>query len=274
MADTFSAAMVYVMLSRVCSLEQIFILNEFEESKMYPNMKALDELERLDKISINRNPTKWEDDSWETGKVISLIFRSLKKHYPDIITDALLLKSDLIGLQETWLENDQRRDNLEIPGYQLHLNSYGRGKGIATYYKSDIFSHVLDIKEENMQLSKFTSPDLDVIVIYRSQQGRQSELNQHLKQEGSRQTPQLVIGDFNFCYLDKSSNLTKSFLEGQNYYQLIKEPTHIEGQLLDQAYLRDLNKMLKTTGESQSKYYTDHKGLAITLSKVREGKVY
>ena len=46
--DTFTAAMVYVMLSRVCSLEQILILNEFDESKMYPNLRALEELKRLD----------------------------------------------------------------------------------------------------------------------------------------------------------------------------------------------------------------------------------
>ena len=45
--DTFTAAMVYVELSRVCALSQILIVNEFDKSKMYPNMKALEELERL-----------------------------------------------------------------------------------------------------------------------------------------------------------------------------------------------------------------------------------
>jgi hypothetical protein len=39
--DTFAAAMLYVMLSRVCALSQIFILNKFDENKMYPNQKAL-----------------------------------------------------------------------------------------------------------------------------------------------------------------------------------------------------------------------------------------
>ena len=58
--DTFSAAMVYVMLSRVCTLWQIFILNEFDEAKMYPNKKASEELARLDKIFLNNNPTCWE----------------------------------------------------------------------------------------------------------------------------------------------------------------------------------------------------------------------
>jgi ATP-dependent exoDNAse (exonuclease V) alpha subunit len=48
--DTFAAAMIYVMLSRVCALSQIFILNKFDETKMYPNQKALKELERLEKF--------------------------------------------------------------------------------------------------------------------------------------------------------------------------------------------------------------------------------
>ena len=49
--DTFAAAMVYVMLSRVCALLQLIILNEFDKTKMYPNVKALEELKRLENIT-------------------------------------------------------------------------------------------------------------------------------------------------------------------------------------------------------------------------------
>ena len=180
-ADSFGAAMIYVMLSRVCSLDQIIILNEFDESKMYPDMRALEELKRLENISLNNHPTRWEDDNCKALKISSLNCRSLVKHFKDIELDALLLKSDLMALQETWLESDDERADLEISGYQLHLNSYGRGKGVAIYYKEDLFEHRLDIKKENMQLSQFTSKALDIIVIYRSQQGSQQELIEHLK---------------------------------------------------------------------------------------------
>ena len=40
-------------------------------------------------------------------KISSLNCRSLKKHQEDIMSDAVLLKSDIICLQETWLENDK-----------------------------------------------------------------------------------------------------------------------------------------------------------------------
>ena len=115
-ADTFTAAMVYVMLSRVCSLSQILILNEFDEKKMYPNLRALEELERLDKISKNNNPTEWEKDDKGAIKISSLNCRSLRKHHKDILSDALLCKSDMISLQEIWLETDEIREDLKIPG--------------------------------------------------------------------------------------------------------------------------------------------------------------
>ena len=74
--------------------------------------------------------------------------------------------------------------------------------------------------------------------------------------------PQLVVDDFNFSYLDSSS-----FLEAQNFSQLITEPTHIEGNILDQAYFKDIDGLMQCTTEVQSKYYTDHKGLAITVKQ-------
>ena len=38
--DTFKPAMVYVMLSRIYSIDQLIILNEFDETKMYPSKIA------------------------------------------------------------------------------------------------------------------------------------------------------------------------------------------------------------------------------------------
>ena len=54
---------------------------------MYPNMDALEELDRLDKISQNKNPTRWERKDSNAFKVSSINCRSLKKHYEDILYD-------------------------------------------------------------------------------------------------------------------------------------------------------------------------------------------
>jgi hypothetical protein len=83
----------------------------------------------------------------------------------------------------------------------------------------------------------------------------------------SKEKPLLIVGDFNFCYLDSSANPTKQFLEANNFSQLIREPTHLEGNLLDQAYFRKMDGHLKCSAVVHSKYYTDHKGLAITVKQ-------
>ena len=257
------------MLSRVCSLSQIFIINEFDEKKMYPNKRALEELERLNKISKNNNPSIWEKENKDIIKISSLNCRSLKKHYEDIFSDDLVLKSDIICLNETWQEDDTIAENLKDSHYKVKANSRGRGKGIATYFNNTIFQHAFDVKEDNMQLSKFKSPILDIIVLYRSQGGSFKDLNHFIQQMESEEKPTLVVGDFNFCFRDEPSNPTKLFLIRKSYLQLIHEPTHLEGHILDQAYIRDPSRALQWTSELHSKYYTDHKCLAITIKKVR-----
>ena len=138
------------------------------------------------------------------------------------------------------------------------------------YFKNSKFKQMTDIKQEHMQLSKFTSTNLDIIFIYRSQLGDYKELNQNIELLTDREKPLLVIGDFNFCYLQEAFNPTKLYLTQNDFSQLIMEPTHIEGHLLDQAYLRDINGDLEYKVELQCKYYTDHRGLAIIINTAKE----
>ena len=54
------AAQAYVMLSRVQCLQQLYIIEELPENKIIADPKALVELDRLDRVSINQNPQVWE----------------------------------------------------------------------------------------------------------------------------------------------------------------------------------------------------------------------
>ena len=232
---------------------------------MYPNQQALKELWRLEEISLNNNPSEWERNGSGVLNISSLNCRSLKKHFEDISSDELLLKSDIICLQETWLEDKTIPENILMPNYNLHLNSQGKGKGIAIYYKEDIIKHEQDINDENMQLSKFNSGAIDIVVLYRSQNGNHKDLIKNLKALRNREKPQLIIGDFNFCFQEGSLNPTLKYLQENEFIQLIQEATHIEGNILDQVHIRDLRSRYKYTVEVQSKYYSDHKGLAVVV---------
>ena len=64
----FEEAQGYVMLSRVQELNQIYILNKFNPKKLYPSQKALRELERMDRMSINKNPCPWMKETKSAEK--------------------------------------------------------------------------------------------------------------------------------------------------------------------------------------------------------------
>ena len=50
--SVFEGAQAYVMLSRIKELSQLYILEELSEKKLYPIQKALEEIKRLEKVSI------------------------------------------------------------------------------------------------------------------------------------------------------------------------------------------------------------------------------
>ena len=82
--------------------------------------------------------------------------------------------------------------------------------------------------------------------------------------------PQLVIGDVNFCFLNGSSNPTRKYFEENNFLQLVQDPTHIEGNIIDQAHVRDVEGKYEYSMELHSKYYSDHNALALSIRKVIE----
>merc|ERR1712096_289113 len=104
----------------------------------------------------------------------------------------------------------------------------------------------------------------------RSQNGNLNKLKQNLEAITTKDKPELILGYFNFDYPTSPSNPTKLYLQDHGYTQLIGEPTHIEGNILDHAYCRDIRKINHYITELQSKYFTDHKGLAIMVRKVNK----
>ena len=85
------------------------------------------------------------------------------------------LKSDIIFLTETWLEEFQNLDNYKLPDYNESYIVGGRGKGIAAYSK-DKFSHKDNVKANGFSISVFQNDQMDVVGIYRSQDGNMTQL--------------------------------------------------------------------------------------------------
>ena len=125
LTTVFEGAQAYVMLSRVKELEQIFILNELPEKKMYPIPKALNEMKRLEEVSINNNPSAWDKATDLTITKISFLnMRSLVNKFENIRSDLSLQQSNIMILAETWISKKIDKTKYELEELEDHLNNH------------------------------------------------------------------------------------------------------------------------------------------------------
>ena len=265
----FDDAMAYVMLSRVQNISQLFISETVPRKAFRTNTKCLAELERLTNISINKNQPLWEKINKNNIKIATLNCHSLLDKIHHIKADTSIWFADIVCLSETWLMTDVPHEALYKDGFNLEINSYGseRGKGIATYFKTDVFSPGINIKERDVQISVLHSSDLDVISVYRSIDNKTS-IN-HLSNLICHKKAILICGDFNFCYIDQKRNSIAQFLNNSGFSQHVLHATHLEGGHLDQVYFRDQSKTRIIDVLMYSPYYTakDHDALLVTVLK-------
>ena len=267
----FQAAQTYTILSRVENIDQLFILGSLPRNKFYADSHALEELERLDRVSVNKNPTVWEKDHAWSLKICSFNIRSLAEHIEDLRSDQMIMFSDIICLCETWLINDiNQQDTLKLNNYELHLNSAGHGKGLAVYYNAEKFKHCIDVKKPLFQITKMRSEDVDVISVYRSSGGSQTELLDSLKFMIEEYNPTIICGDFNLCLVESRSQPFLNALLNMGFVEMVKTATHIKGGHIDHVYYRGLNRQIYLDVMLYSPYYPimDHDALCATLRQL------
>ena len=103
----FEEAQGYVMLSRVQELNQVYLVKKFNPQKLYPSQKALAEVGRMNKVSLNENPGAWVKPDENAIKIVSLNCAGLRAHFEDIKSDERLKKADIMHLLETSLAVDE-----------------------------------------------------------------------------------------------------------------------------------------------------------------------
>ena len=221
--------MVYVMLSRVCSMQQLHIVDKLDPDKIIVSEKVKAEAARMATVSLNTNPCEWMNPTEMGLRVCSLNCRSLRKHIGDVKTDPMLLQGEVICLQETWLENGEgEQSRYQLEGYEGHFTSVGPGKGVAVYVKEGLnILGIYNFTDSNIQLSKITMRKLDIINIYRSQEEPLHSAAHHLQNFIDPEKDTLIIGDVNVCAT--KTNALRNFLEREGFRQLVTLPTHVQG---------------------------------------------
>ena len=203
--------MVYVMLSRVCSLLQLRILQEMDPDKIRVDEKVLKEAKRMQTVSLNINPGSWANPKVEGLRVAYLNVCSLRKHIEDVRTDPHLKHADVLCLSETWLtEDEEGQPQYQLEGYNSFFLSQGRGKGLAVYVRGGV--NIQDVRHHSsthLQMLKFSFDQLDIIPIYRSKQEPLFSVAHHLQNILHKTTTTLLIGDINYCFRKEQNDLSR-----------------------------------------------------------------
>ena len=266
------AAMIYVMLSRAQTIEQIFILDSLrKEMKGWrPDPSALEEMESTRIKAINTVPEA-EVDKLE---LLCLNVHSLKKHFDDVARtlQAMSLPS-AICLQETWLNEGDDVDRYQLQDLQLIVNSKGRGRGVATYF-DDTFDVTESVTTTSCQITKISSSKLDVLNVYRSQDCDMKEFERIIFKmiDGNDNFKKVLIcGDINIHFKEGAANcFVKKIIDEYKFEQLVMDPTHDGGNTIDHVYVSQALQG-RVVIEKTCIYYSDHDLLTIKI--IEENKV-
>ena len=140
-------AMVYVMLSRIQSIEQLYILEKLPVDQIKPFEEALKELGRLDAMDITLNKPSYY------LTVASQNARSLRKHFQDLQADQGFMACDVICIQETWFEEQSEQNaNCNLAGKSNVFANAGRGKGAAIYFPEEFQPIQRRVMESQFQI--------------------------------------------------------------------------------------------------------------------------
>ena len=128
---------------------------------------------------------------------------------------------------------------------------------------------MIDVNKENFAITKVGSEDIEIICIYRSQDGNMSHIIENLRSLINWSTTTIVIGDINICNKDKPDNEMKKILTDREFKLVISAPTHILGGHIDHAYILNVGNYVESPiVEIIPKYYSDHDAICIAWRKI------
>ena len=198
-------------------------------------------------------------------KITFMNVRSIKKHFEDMKQDAMVMKSDVITVAETWLKDQDEAANYMLDGRKMIGASRGKGKGVQTYWKTNEQSIVDTVKfwdsynTNTYQLTKLTTSDgIDIITVY-SQSGSNLQGLTKKVRELSVNKRVIIMGDFNFPA--NSDNIFTEFMDSSGFNQLIDRPTHDSGGTIDHLYVRNVT----VKHFLHPLYFSDHSAISVMI---------
>ncbi len=211
----------YVALSRVRSLDGLFIL-DFNEKSLSKDENVDKEMERLreNKLQLSYTPL------YSVCKDIKFLFnnaRSLHKHFLDIKSDPSVLATDVIGIAESWLcELDSEKD-FTLEGFRMFRNDADTSNvrshhGIVIYLRIElqcVSYNNFTSKSVEFSIISFIALDslIQCVVLYKQPsctlQYLKDTMKNHLLPFLNQNERTVIMGDFN---LDLNTGQNADFL--------------------------------------------------------------
>ena len=207
-----------------------------------------------------------------TFNITLLNARSLRKHYKDIMKDTHLLSNDVLCLTETQLQIDEDTSYIESSlqeNFKIHFNSNeNRYRSIAFCYSD--FVSLLTYEDDNgictLTVTKpkfYEYPITAALVLSIPNTLVAGFLDQLIYFTNARKID-ILLGDFNIDAFD--SDASAKLHDIVSYYRLVvKEPTHLDGALLDHVYLYKLFPSKNVNAVVKNVYFSDHDAVKLQV---------
>jgi hypothetical protein len=261
LATIFQANQAYVVLSRVQCIEQIYF-TRCPSKKIYCSDVCKKKCEQIKQISLNETSNPWGTNA-TLLKVSSFNIRSLKAHLEDLKHNNMIMQSDIICVQETWVEGIDDLNKYKIDGYELICASTGKGKGAGMYLKENLKAQTRIYSNSSVQLVKLEHECFDLITVYVNSEANIEESISYMKNNINKEKKTFITGDFN-TGSTKKLEILKVEMDKLGFNMMFSEATHESGNTLDNL-LTNATDIKELNMNLQSLYFTDHDAICFTI---------
>ena len=187
--------------------------------------------------------------------------RSMRLHFKDVIQDEELMKCDIIGLGETWLN-----EPMDVTPFYGNFINDGKGKGIASLTKGP--QKTTNYHGDGYSILHHNTNNINIIFVYFSKNASPSEyIKDFATLTGACDSPTIIMGDVNFNY-SQDDHPFEVFMISKGFTQLVKKPTHLGGNIIDHIYL---NKPMEAMGVKvyhHPVYFSDHDKIIVKINSM------
>ena len=271
--EGLTAAMAYVALSRVTTLEGLYLTN-YDQSKIFCNKDIEANVGKMSSFDLSTANPLLELDHNKNFIIVHHNIQSLRCHIEDLKSNTQMRNAHVICLSETWLTDNDILEDLVIDGYTLETLNVGRARGVAMYIQNSVDYSVLPILSndcDTLAIRTYGATNMLIAVVYKPPGTRYgtfcTEMNNITAQTELLETDHAVfVGDFNIDLMKDNTIPPRVF---ENYYQAISEPTTSNETLLDHIYIRPKPSINDFTASVLPTYYSYHRPVFIAIKRKR-----